>query len=1142
MNKFLRTILALIIAVVALDAAAFEVNVRIDNRDYATLTAADGTVFALKDGDNTLQMTDAHNPVVLAKTPTGKLLEVIYNGDWRFPAAGPHSFNFADGDRLVVYTDEDAGTVTLAVNGDAAAAELRVDGTPQQIGLITVPIDARIDISQRPGYIIDEVSLSPAATVTREGDTWSFTASRNHNVDIKSHPDVAENVKINVDNATNMTVRDALGTALALTDGDNLLSLDPATQSPLTVVANPGAEMVMAVANGEMLFPDNDGVYTLPLKADGFNEIWLISQRNQANTITVNVDKAERVVMSDARGPIELKDGSNFVVFDFDNGNPVTVEAAPGATLRGVAVDGTVFDVTPGRVTFSVTRGSVVDISTGGSDAETGWIVLVDEDFSGLTAGTPDAPATDVQLFDAFGFALPDSGLKPYHESCTSTWGGDRLYPAGGTLAVMGGFLNTPVGDYSGDLKLTFRARLVPDTGVSRHGLDVMLIRHSRLDEFKRATYTLTTEWQEFSFTADNGWFYDTKIQFFTLDDLCYEIDDVHIEHRINGIEPPTAQLADELTNDSFVATWYSTDTAEDYLLSVYEHGPVTDTVDMTEDFESASVADGHVTSLPQGWEFNLSAAGDRCEISDGAAFASSGSRAICFDAGGDYLITPVADAGIIEFSFHLAADTSDPGYDPNLGQVVAVGALTDTGWSEWINVSVPALIQQYGGATTVDLTENLGLFDNIYAFRLEAVMHENDRVMVYIDDVHYTVTGTPQPIYLFEDLVVEGQETTSYLVAGDDFDPDADYFYTVKARNSRYTSAPSNEIEVFNIHIPEALEATDVTDSSFTAAWECGAKADSYVVTLYHTLTAQTDDEAYVVLAEDFSKATGTGTPLAPDGGTPAGAYVSIDHLTNMPGWKATSHTTLNGMVGGMAENPDVSGQLAGAIMTPVMDLSNNGGLCHVKVHGWFHAGDGLVIQGTNAATFAAVPTSVDGEYEIEVDLALCSNQETLVFYSGTYKDFMIDDITITQKLKAGDKVKIRTRETAVADKDARSLAVTGIGQYADHALSYDVYAKRAYHQNPDEVYSSLRSAEVAVALEPAALDAVAAESAVSIAAGTGHILVTTPAAAAVAVYTTDGITVLSTAVPAGTTRIELPAGVYVVTAGTTTSKTLVK
>ncbi len=783
------------------------------------------------------------------------------------------------------------------------------------------------------------------------------------------------------------------------------------------------------------------------------------------------------------------------------------------------------------------------EVSAENKETAADWITIVDEDFSGLTAGTPDKPDTSVTIYDTFGDALSSSGLKPYHESCTRTWGGDNYYPAGGTIAIMGGFLNTPTGDYSGDLKVSFRARILPGEQITRHGLDVMLIRRSCLDEFKRTTYTLTDEWQEFTFKADNGWFYDTMVQFFSLDDFAYQLDDVRIEHRITGIEPPSAQLAEDLTNDSFLAVWNSTETAEEYLLSVYEHGPSSGGYELNEDFESVVTDDTHIVSLPEGWEFNLAANGNRKEFTTDSKYTSSGNMAICFDAGGDYLVTPVANTGITEFSFFLSADTSDPEYDPSLGQVVAVGALIDGGWREFVSVSLPYVIEHGNGRMLVDLTQNLSQYDNIYALRLESVMHEHDRVMMYIDDVHYTVAGTPQPIYLFEDKVIEGQENTSYLVEGDDFDPEADYFYTVKARNSHYTSAHSNEIEVFNVHIPTALAATDVTSDSFSANWECGSKADGFMLRLYQTVTAPADDEKTVILHEDFSKAKGSGTPFEPEKLYYTSDYKSIDDYTYLPGWTASSYTVIDGMLGGLAENTSIYPPvLAGAISTPVMDLSHDNGKCHVKVRGWFKGGDGLVIRGASPATFGAYSANEDGEYEIEMDLSLCGSKEVLTFYSPAYKEFMIDEITITQNLKKDDKVRIQTHEIPVDDKSARSYTISGLKKYPGYDLSYDMYAKRNFHGNPDDVYTSFTSNEVGVELDLSGIISLDDENTdVRVNIGESCIFVSTSRAASFMVYSIDGRLILSEEAQIGTTRYDLPAGIYVVTAGGKTIKVAV-
>lgn len=1137
--------MALAFGTAVFQTQAFDVTVVVDHPPYVKLTASDGSEFKLTEGKNILDIKEAQNPVTLSGSEKGRLLEVIYNDNWLLPFAGPHEIYFEAGDELKIYAGEDKGTVTIAMACDEKAIDLKIDKESVKPGLLEVRRNAEVEISARDGYLIDEVDVQPEVDVNLEDGIWSLTASRNLNITVRSHADIAENVKINVDNRTNMTLSDALGNVIPLNDGDNYLSIDPVTQNPLSVKANPGAHMEMVVLNGSMLFPDNYGVYTLTLSEDKFNEIYLISKRDQTNTLTINVDDASHVTITDTNGPLEIADGSNYIVFDFDNGNPVTVEANEGYILRGVSVDGDVLTITDNKVSFFVTRGAVVDIVTGSDEpVDTGWIILTDEDFSGMAAGTEDQPDMDTQLFDDYGYATPEAGLKPSHGSCTSTWGGDKLYPAGGTIAVMGGFLNTPIGDYSGDLKMTFRVRLVPGQTVTRHGLDVMLIRHSRLDEFKRTTYTVTPEWQEYTFTANNGWFYDTKIQFFSLDnDFYYQIDDVRIEHRITGIEPPIAQLPDDVTDNSFLAVWGSTETADEYLLSVYEHGPSSEEVEFNENFESIVTEGEHVTQLPDGWEFNLATEGNRKEFTTDPDYVNSGSKAICFDANGDYLVTPIADAGIKSLSFYIAADTSDPKYDPELGQVIAIGALTDGGWREWINVSVPALLKHHGGATVVEYTDELDRYDNIYAFRFESVMHDRDRILVYLDDIKYTVAGAPQPIYLLEDQLIEGQDNTSFLVVGEDFDTEADYFYTVKARNSHYTSVPSNEIEVFHIHTPEALEPSDITADGFTAHWNCGGKADAFMLNLYQTLEVKATNDSQIVLHEDFSKAKGAGTPFAPESKNPSYAYLNIDDYTYMPGWKASSFSVINGMLGGMAENPSASPEpLAGAISTPAIDLSNNDGICHVKVRGWFRGGDGLIIQGLNAATFAAVPTNVEAEYEIEVDLPLCSASEVLTFYSAGYKDFMIDEITITQNLKKGDKVKIRTHEIPVKDKTARAAEVSGLGYYPGHSLSYDLYAERYYHHNKDRAYTSVNSNEVGVQLDLSGVEKVISDSNLFISGGEGCIILATGQPAHVMIYTIDGLMILGTDSQVGVNRYDVSPGLYIVKANDSSAKVQVR
>lgn len=78
----------------------------------------------------------------------------------------------------------------------------------------------------------------------------------------------------------------------------------------------------------------------------------------------------------------------------------------------------------------------------------------------------------------------------------------------------------------------------------------------------------------------------------------------------------------------------------------------------------------------------------------------------------------------------------------------------------------------------------------------------------------------------------------TFAVVSG--LEPDTEYFYTVYVNDNGYISEASNEISVitgapsFKHYAPEALEATDVEETSFTANWMPLEGAEGYEVIVY--------------------------------------------------------------------------------------------------------------------------------------------------------------------------------------------------------------------------------------------------------------------------------------------------------------------
>lgn len=110
-------------------------------------------------------------------------------------------------------------------------------------------------------------------------------------------------------------------------------------------------------------------------------------------------------------------------------------------------------------------------------------------------------------------------------------------------------------------------------------------------------------------------------------------------------------------------------------------------------------------------------------------------------------------------------------------------------------------------------------------------------------------------------------------------------YYYTVRGRNDRYTSEEAEpravNVPLTSMETPVALPATDITPSSFTAAWEPTLRAMGYIVELFGQFTADTHG-TYAVLEEDFHLAPGYAD--YPD--FPAPYYGKMDEITSTPGW----------------------------------------------------------------------------------------------------------------------------------------------------------------------------------------------------------------------------------------------------------------
>lgn len=798
---------------------------------------------------------------------------------------------------------------------------------------------------------------------------------------------------------------------------------------------------------------------------------------------------------------------------------------------------------------------SLVSANTADADDTKDVRVLIDEDFSGLTDGTEDNPS-DVNLLNDLGDFSDESMLKPYSSTLSyKKWGGGALYAAGGCAALKDGwFLNTPAGDMSGDITLTFRARLAKGQGVSEANGALKLLFLSRrvLVDYETKFYNLTDEWQTFTFKSNRGQFEETGFQFMSmLDNYTILLDDIRVEQVQTSIPAPEAKDAEDAGDYSFKAVWAPSDNADYYLLDVYSKSNIGATADVSEGFDGINAdSDGNIDATSPNYPSTLNFAWKDNDLSNrvasGAGTGTGNKQALRLVGEGDEIATPYCKEGITAFKVWVKAEAN--GGEPSYESYLQFDVDTDYGLQTLEYVDTPNMFTpSTKDGYYVDLTEAMQAFGvDIYSVSVKYVRGADDATTVLIDDLSYSYIAPPTLNYVLKDKKVtaaEGEEEITYNVDG--LDAEQDYYYTVKAANDKFVSEPSDEIEVFAVSQPVALPATDVTANGYTAHWNCNHKADYYRVEQVQQTTLDKDADDYEILYEDFSKVTSDWTEddLADffyEEGPQATAYMPIDDLTQIAGWKATSTIRVNGWLGGNAAQTE--GAIAGAIVTPKIDLSHNDGECKVKLRAWGYVGDWIIIQGINAAALATIEIPEGGFVETTVNIPLCTSKEQLTFYSNNYQPFLIDYIKIMQNVKAGEKVSTITAAVLTDDADTKQAVMDNPGFGDGHDIYYKVTAMRYFKDGSGDYMASDPSDLMLVPNpNPTGISTVGS-AAESIKATRGGVVVNVAEATSAEVYNMAGQIAASKACGNGHTFIALAPGVYVVKTAHNTAKVVVK
>lgn len=631
--------------------------------------------------------------------------------------------------------------------------------------------------------------------------------------------------------------------------------------------------------------------------------------------------------------------------------------------------------------------------------------VMCDEDFSRWTLGTEDLP--DSTWVVSTEWYIPDSLMAQ------PGWTGYTVLMGGGCCALAspvgygGGSINTPVGDYSGHVTLTFRAKTTRGktkanvcTALARGFSNPVLVDGGFFEYLKA-----TSEWQTFTVECECTYSgSDAYVQINTYDNIV--IDDVKVTCESTVLASPKLESATEYTNGGFTANWQTVRGADQYLLSVFSERITSD-----EDIVACSLP-GHT----------FTADNDTIET----------------DYNGGLIQTFVIDYDVL----------SDEDFT---SEHVSIGTFGFQGWDgfKWSN----DLFYGYCNKRHREVDYNDELAGNYYKIRI--ISYNMDNHIVRFNSINYTTTTPTERIYMLKDKVVEG---TSYVVDG--LDPEEDYIYYVVARNSEtgLTSGdPTSCTKAYSLPAPVVTEATDISRrGGYTANWEVTPKADEYLVENYAVYTATEEEPSHIIINDDFS-AIDFGGATADN---PYYAYnTSLNEIeggTNQAGWYVYLGAFIDGAIGAMGI-PEYG--IGGEVQTPEFSSHNNDGVYDVTMTCQGTSGDYLRVA--NLANVGGY-ILLDGTWQtFEFSLDCGQEHDILGFASYDHNDFFISDITITTRLQSGEEVHTYLSKQYVEGQTNTSARFSDLQKDDNISFAYNVYG---YHTTHGSTYRSVRSSMQAV------------------------------------------------------------------------------
>ncbi len=770
--------------------------------------------------------------------------------------------------------------------------------------------------------------------------------------------------------------------------------------------------------------------------------------------------------------------------------------------------------------------------------------VLIYEDFSLWTEGTPEDPIYIGYLDD---FYINDTywDINPEKMQDEEMWAGSATCSAGGMCALaypgVGGMIQTPMGDYSGELHISLKVKVLDNeyTEGDEDGLLIIAMCRAPWDNPQPLPPTEESpyyadwefvekdgEWHEIEWTYVNAYDKDDCfIQFNTYSQLL--IDDIKVTVNNNFITSPIPLAATDFTLDGFTANWSAAKNATEYLLTCWRDVAKSDELGKMEcNFEGINNTDGVINmedpNFPKGWEFDFNGATPRLLTpADGLD-----SDALCFDADGQWLASPSTGSPITDVTLRLRfyGEPDEYGYYE--------GTLGFSGWDgyKWVGLGdlyldeyfMDEMVEYY--EITDGLEYNGGKF---YKIRLD-ISELGEGSYLALDDIDITTLPPSEKEYVVTDLVVKD---TSYVFSG--LDAYSDYYYQVSARNPELgldSGAPTGCTYAFGVSTPVALPASDVdkSDGSYTANWEATPKAQEYMVNTYLAYTAPEDTPQYPVLTETFEKAN-LGFSIDDPYAFYNFEFINLDPFCDNPGWVGYLTGVADFAVGGVGYPFYGYG---GEIQTPWLSLGNNDGKFSVVVSACGVYGDYLCVVNSNGEGYSC--PLMDDYQEFELEFTTGTDNDFLAFYTQYKENFFLNYVEVSQDLKKGDKV--------LYQRDSYNTSATSCRIESPESLETNysaAYTVNGVHVGPfDTAYSDF-SDVVYVDFNTVAVEGVETSRAVSARGLHGEINVCAPENAKVSIVASNGVKMADFE---GSKNVKVPAGMYIVKVADKTFKLMVK